>query len=69
MPPVGWFAEVGQRVAAAHHPGATMTEPSRHRQRPDRQRPAHPRVKANLLMLSVVLAIAALAVMSTFAGH
>jgi cytochrome c oxidase subunit 2 len=63
------LAEVGQRVAAAHHPGATMTEPSRHRQRPDPERPVHPRVKAYLLMLSVVLAIAALAAMSTFAGH
>ena len=34
-----------------------------------RERPTHPKVKALLLMLGVLLAVTALAAMSTFAGH
>jgi hypothetical protein len=33
------------------------------------ERPTHPKVKAFLLMVGVLLAVMALAAMSTFAGH
>jgi hypothetical protein len=33
------------------------------------ERPTHPKVQAFLLMVGVVLAVMALAAMSTFAGH
>jgi hypothetical protein len=33
------------------------------------ERPTHPKLKASLLMVGVVLAIVALAAISTFAGH
>jgi len=33
------------------------------------QRPTHPKVKALLLMVGVLVAVMALAAMSTFAGH
>lgn len=48
---------------------SAMSDPSRRPLRSNRERPTHPPVQAFLLALAVVIAIVALALISTFGSH